>query len=1380
MARPVPGEQRAPPVPAPPRPSANSPQRGRADSPVAGPRPTPRGPATDPRPRRTVRPPPVHKCAFPQLIGTFCTAANVKTLEMSSGDRAIRSIGGLGREVPRGLPVTMTPRVLHAGDGYTYLTRTVASGDVQRERGTSLSDVYAVTGDPPGVWVGSGCADLSISGEVTEEHMLALFGEGLRPDADAFIAERIAEGASIDHAIKAARLGRRMPEYKQDIPLVGALRAAVASFTQQHQRRPTVAERHEIKFEVGRRLLEEKLGHPVTTERKIRRFLQDELGRARQPVSGFDLVFAPVKSVSLLWALGGHRIREEVERAHRDAWQAALAYAEQEAAFARVGAAGVAQIETSGFVATAFDHRESRVGDPHLHTHVAVANRVLAVDGKWRTLDGQQVFKVAVSASEMYNATLEQLLTERLGVQWAPRAVGRGRQPVREVAGMPREWIVGFSRRRAQIEAGYDRLVADYVAAHGRTPSRSVQFRLAQQAQLGRDRPAKVAPVPLDEARARWRSAAGEMTPELSVEERIEACVPGPAAVPRESLVDLAALGAAVVAAVSDKRATWTIYHVRAEALRQLAKVPFESMRERRRALETVVGYAIQRHSVQLDLFPHLTPELLQRSDGEPVFHRRGSTRYTSTEILACEDRLLADTEVRRGPVVSDRVRRRTVREFERSRGISLNPGQQALVEHFVSSGAAIAVGIGPPGGGKSTVMRAVRAAWETTGGRVIGLAPSAAAASVLHDELNAGDPETPGRPPAARADTLHSLTTRYAEGLDLDVEPGDMLLVDEAGMAGTRTLDTVRRIAEERGAVMRLVGDHRQLTAVEAGGTLRLLFHDAGGVELDEVRRFADPEEARAVLRFRVGDPGAIGFYEKHDRLIGGVRAAVLDQLYRDWQADVASGATSIMMSDSRDVARELSARAQADGRARGEVAETGVRLVDDTVAGVGDRVVTRANRRRFTVSGGRDFVKNGDLWTVRAVHDDHSLTVRHVRHGGQVTLPADYVAECVELGYAATVHRSQGLTVDIARAFLSVSAVREAALVALSRGVRGNYAYLDVEEIQEVDEPEVLPGELFYRHRETTLAAKGLARILRREGAERSATEELRDAQEAPFQLDNAVPRYEHALVVWRGENAAAEAEEWVREAMPDHADDIVADEAWPALQNVLHTARAGGADPAALLRETAGQRELATAESVAKVMHYRISEAMPPLDPGPAHPPMLPGWVPAPPPLDDPRHDAEPEVLELAEWLHDRAGDIAVRVQELGERVAEDRPRWAARLGELPDDPLDRATWLEVAGQVAAYRERWGFGDEVDTFLPRDDGGAQRRAHDWVVGFVNGHSAVIGRRSADPGRAERVRAKLGALTSRLTTARRSPVPESSVERREMEPAQGAEPEP
>jgi hypothetical protein len=176
--------------------------------------------------------------------------------------------------------------------------------------------------------------------------------------------------------------------------------------------------------------------------------------------------------------------------------------------------------------------------------------------------------------------------------------------------------------------------------------------------------------------------------------------------------------------------------------------------------------------------------------------------------------------------------------------------------------------------------MRVVREAWESTGGRVLGLAPSAAAASVLGDELG------------VRADTLHSLVVLAQEsGGEVDVRAGDMLLVDEAGMAGTRLLDRVRAIAAERSAVVRLVGDYRQLAAVEAGGALRLIHSEVGGTELTQVHRFRDPAGAAAVLVLRVGDPASVDFYADRERLHGGPRAAVLDELYGAWRADTDAG---------------------------------------------------------------------------------------------------------------------------------------------------------------------------------------------------------------------------------------------------------------------------------------------------------------------------------------------------------------------------------------------------------------------------------------------------------------------------------------------------------
>lgn len=1265
-------------------------------------------------------------------------------------------IGALGGRGSRARTVTMTCHVLHAGDGYQYLIKQVASGDVQRSAFDPLVAYYTVEGNPPGRWVGSGIADLDLSGQVSEEQMLALFGEGLRPDAATFIAERVQDGVPYQKAKSQARLGRRFAQYDNDIPLVVKTTAAYAAFERVHGRRPTVEDRRRIKEETAEGLLAEQRPGEAITKEQVREYIANELGRAKQPVAGFDLVFSPVKSVSLLWALGGHEIRTVVEEVHEAAWRQALAYGEQVAAFTRMGAGGIAQVSSSGFVATAFTHRDSRAGDPDLHTHVAVANRVMAEDGQWRTVDSKQLHAAAVSMSEVYNSATEQGIAERLDAQFLDVPKGPGKRAVREIAGMPNEWIRGFSRRRTQVEAGYDDLVRDYVRRYGHTPPRTVQIQLAQQATLA-NRPTKTALRTLADQIADWTRHAAELLPGVSIREVIAGCMHHPAT---STEYDPAAVAASVVDVVSANRATWNIFHIRAETHRQLRPVDFPGTDERMAAVETVAQLALSRESVLLDVELEPAPTALQRPDGESVFTRHGSQRYTSEYILAAEQRLLDASQTAAGPVVSRFARNLAIRRFEKTspKNVTLNAGQRRLVEHFVSSGRELAVAIGPPGTGKSTAMAAVREAWETTGGRVLGFAPSAVAASVLGDELG------------VRANTLHSLLLAHALGAEIDIEAGDMLLVDEAGMADTRSLDGIRAIAAERGAVLRLLGDHRQLAAVEAGGALRLIYHDTGGVELTDVRRFNDPAEAEAVLQFRVGDPRALAFYADHGRLVGGVRAVALDRLYADWKADVAAGRMSIMMSDSADVARELSARAQAERRATGAAELGGVELHDGTHAGVGDRIVTRKNRRQLVVRGGRDYVKNGDLWEVEKRHRDGRLTVRHVQHGGRRTLPAWYVREWVELGYAATVHRSQGMTVDTARAFLTTAATREAALVALSRGVYGNYAYLDTQTVLHPDEPTILPGDLFYRYREATPALHALAAILAREGAELSATETLREALAELDRLSTLVPEYDYGLDVHRGPEAHEEAEQWIRDAFPEpggevDADDVLADDAWPALRSVLLKLDDAGLDPAALLRERAEEREFASdphdpARSAAKVLHYRLAGDLPQLASDAGRLDLLPGWVSSPPPVDP--SEPDPDRASLADWLRARADRIAYRVQELGERAAHTRPPWTTVLGDVPDDPLARGTWLRRAGHVAAYRERWRIPDTNPTLLPPWDRAEQGRARAWVARYLDDNPIPQAHVNDEiDTRTRRLRDRLDNLRTRMAAQRASDTP-------------------
>ncbi|MEU4806418.1 MobF family relaxase [Actinosynnema sp. NPDC023587] len=1212
----------------------------------------------------------------------------------------------------------MALKVLHAGDGYTYLLRQVATGDTPRQGRDPLAAYYHAEGNPPGEWIGSGIIALGVHGEVREDQMQALYGERLHPEANALIATAVAQGANITNALVDVRLGRRLAQYDNDIPLIAELQAAYKRFEQAHRRRPDIQERRDIKEQVAAALLSLRDPYRVWADTEVRTYITDELGRARQPVSGFDLVFSqPTKSADILWALGDHRTRTALEQAHHDAVRTAMTYLEHEAAFSRAGKAGIAQIDTAGLVATAFTHRESRAGDPNLHTHVAVANVALCGDGRWRTLDSRQLHHAAVSASEVYNAAWERGVTNRLNVRWTTTPRGPGKRPVRDIAGIPQEWVVGFSQRRTQVEAIYDQLVARYVRAHGATPSRSIQLKLAQQAATT-DRPDKAGLRSLRDQLADWTRRARDLRPDLDIPGVVRAAVTAAPSTPPDR-VDVPTLSAAVIHAVSERRATWTVYHVRAEAERVLRGLRTGPEHEHTALREAVVGRALDHDSVKLDITPDPPPAMLRRADGESVLRRRGFARYTSNAILGAEQRLVQAARIRHGPAVADGVVDKVLTHLDRkAKGrsrITLNPGQRDLVRSFVSSGRALTVAIGPPGTGKSTAMRAVAEVWRTTGGRVIGLAPSAAAASVLGDML--------GIP----ADTIHSLVTARLHHQPVDIRQGDMLLVDEAGMAGTLMLDHIRSLAAQRGAVVRLVGDYRQLAAVEAGGVLRLIHTQTGGVELTEVHRFRDPTEAQAVLQVRVGDRRAVSWYAKHDRLHGGPQAALLDKLYTAWRIDRDNDHAAIMSSDTNDIVAELSARAQTELRATGHVDPTGIPLRDGNHAGRGDTIVTRLNRRdlrpRLT-----DHVKNGDLWTVQRVNPDGSLKARHLKHKGTVTLPAHYVTHFVELGYAATIHRTQGINVDIAHAHLSPHATRQLATVALSRGTDQNHLYLDTTAVLAPDEPPVLPGDLFYRHRETRPVVAAFAALLTNDGTEKTATETQQDARELPYRLDHQVPEYEHALLLYHGTDPETQAEQWVEDALPQLADTILADDAWPSLQAVLHEIHDIGHDPTEILATNASSRELDTAQSIAKVLHHRLNEHLEELEPTPLRSPpasadpdksFVPIWLP-PPPVQ-PAHDVEH--AELLHWLQNKHDSIARRVEELALNAIQRQPSWLVSLG--PPQSLDRRLqWLDAVAQIAAFRERWSVPDTDPEILGPPACGTRERARRWLANTVDAH--------------------------------------------------------
>jgi conjugative relaxase-like TrwC/TraI family protein len=211
-----------------------------------------------------------------------------------------------------------------------------------------------------------------------------------------------------------------------------------------------------------------RLRAPVRERTITVRTLDVESGEWREeakrlaPVSGYDLVFSCPKSVSLLHALtDDEKVRRQLSEAHEQAWRAALAYLERDACVVRRGHGGAVRERGEGFVAAAFRHRTSRAQDPHLHTHVIVANMTRTEDGEWRALAGEAILKTyRLAAGYLYESQLRHELTQRLGVEWAEPIKGMG-----ELAHVSDEAIQAFSTRRRSLVEHMEALGTEGFAA---------------------------------------------------------------------------------------------------------------------------------------------------------------------------------------------------------------------------------------------------------------------------------------------------------------------------------------------------------------------------------------------------------------------------------------------------------------------------------------------------------------------------------------------------------------------------------------------------------------------------------------------------------------------------------------------------------------------------------------------------------------------------------------------------------------------------------------------------------------------------------------------------------------------------------------------------
>ncbi|WP_243763444.1 MobF family relaxase [Allobranchiibius sp. CTAmp26] len=1209
----------------------------------------------------------------------------------------------------------MSIHKLTAGSGYDYLTRQVAALDATEKGHTALASYYTEKGEVPGVWVGSGLADIdgvSPGDAVTADQMQALFGSGHHPLAHAR-RENLHGPDLTDRDYRAVtRLGTPYKAYVNDVSSYRVEVAARLAGLNEQAGLPRdwpvpAEERAAVRTDVARAFFRAEHGRDAIDARELVTTIAQGSRPKTQSVAGFDLTFSPVKSVSTLWALADQGTAARIERAHQAAVNDALTFIEHHALYSREGANGVRQVDVQGLVATAFAHRDSRAGDPDLHTHVAVANKVRTTDGKWLAIDGRVLFKATVAASETYNTALERHLHTALRLRFEERdSAGHRKRPVREVVGVSSALNRCWSARRVSIEERRSTLVTQFQGTHGRPPTPVEALRLAQQATL-ETREGKHEPRGLAEQRLAWRQQAREVLGgDAGIASMLSTAIgpPPPSTVSPNVRVDVGAMAQAVITQMESRRATWQVWHLRAEAERQIRSMGALPQHAADLVEQLVAGALALSVSLRRPEHDVVEPPLLRRRDGSSVYTIAGADLFTSTRVTEAEQRLVAAAGRTDGAAVDDLTVDRALLSGS-ANGIVLNPGQASLVREVATSGARLQLAIAPAGSGKTTAMRALSAAWTEGGGQVMGLAPSAAAATVLHDQINTRtdtlakliheiterDPDArawldvpvaeQGAARAAGARWDPRARTWYApagpddviEGAPLqpwrvsvtDIGPKTLVVIDEAGMADTLTLDLAVRFVLHRGGSVRLIGDDQQLAAIGAGGVLRDIQAIHGACRLTELVRFVDPAEGAASLSLREGHPEALGFYLDQQRVHVGDLATMTQNVFNAWLIDRLNGLDSIMLAPTRELAGELNARARAhrlDRAGVGAEERPTLRLADGNLSSIGELIITRSNDRRLRTAA-TDWVKNGDRWTVLAI-DDGSLRVQHTRSGRLVTLPADYVREHAELGYATTVHSAQGVSVDTAHGLAGGDESRQQLYTMLTRGKQANHVYLQV--TGNGDPHTMIRPELTHPPTPTEL----LEQILARDEAPRSATTTLRHQSEPTTLLGQAAQRYLDALYF------AAEHQLGPDKVMALGIDaervvpDIVEQDAWPALRAHLVLISAHGSDPIAALQSAARARELDTAGDTAAVLDWRLDDTgLRGNDPGP-----LP-WTPAVP-ASLTNHDTwGPYLTQRAA----RVTDLADTVRRAA--VAGSTPTWASMLGGRPAD--------DVIGDIAVWR-------------------------------------------------------------------------------------------
>jgi conjugative relaxase-like TrwC/TraI family protein len=951
------------------------------------------------------------------------------------------------------------------------------------------------------------------------------------------------------------------------------------------------------------------------------------LGRphGRNAVPAFDIVLRPTKSVSILYGLGDPATERAVLSAHHVGLAEAVAYLDEHLG-ARRGHGGHEHVSGQGLLAVGFDHRTSREGDPLLHTHLVVANRVQGPDGRWTALDGRDLYRHRLAADAIYRATYQCELARTLGVEWTAADTHGNR----ELQGVSEVLIRGFSKRTDQIDTELDRLVGD---GRERTP------RLVKWAVQATRKP-KQHETP-DTLYGRWRQEATERgvdpdtlvravtgrTPERDQDRTVSADVAG-------RLLDRLA----GPEGLTEHASTFT----RPDVLVALG-----------------AGLAGARRAVLEELADRFLAERAVSVVADRTLEER---RWSTPELLAVEQRLVESVICRtdeRAAVASHQAVRDALAAHP-----TAGADQQAMVRDLCQGGQGVDLVVGRAGTGKTFALGIARHAWQLDGYRLLATAPTGIAAISLQGE---------GFEDVATCDRLLADLNRGQETLS----DRTVLVVDEAGMVGSRKLDRLLERAERARAKVVLVGDDRQLAPIDAGGGFRALRLRLGASELVENRRQHEAWEREALELVRSGlVEEAVAAYQAHDRVVAAdSKPAATLALLQDWwtawqQAEQDPAQEVIVLAARRAEVDRLNTACQELLAARGRLGPERLQVEDRQLA-VGDRVVCGHNA--IAELG----VANGTRGTITGL-DPHARTLilsLDGTDGRMVTLPRSYLEgrgrgernRRVDLAYATTGHRAQGLTRGRALVRLTGTEDVNWLYVQLSRARQDTRLYAVVG-----PEPQGA-GELDLPDRDQPDAYLQLAQALSRAGSQtlaidtpsspdlqRLSTAELRaERDRLRGQLDQ-MPRD-------RGRELARAT------AHREHAEEA------PAAHQP-----ATGRQPTGMLRFLRRADDLpsripgglAVATQQVNRAHDRERELR-------QHQQRRQGWLEANAQLG-PQYR---QVVRTLAWQR-RATGLAIE---------QERPSYVLEaLGPVPESTRGRRAWRQAAAEIEQYRHTYGITD------------------------------------------------------------------------------------